>query len=206
MHDTQSNLKPARFHCRHIFTDGLRCGSFCLRGEEFCYYHHNSRRPVPIQELQHRKLHREEFRLPNLEDRSAIQAAISEVLQRIAANEIDPRRAGLLLYGLQIASLNLPKADPTAKPATMVEEVVLDPTFGPIAPRVENREEPKKKSVTEQLLEELDREFPDDPIDQIHAKTGNSKLATGNCKHKPLPIRHNRRARRRKLAARGSQL
>jgi hypothetical protein len=202
MHDTHSNHQQPRFHCRHIFTDGLRCGSFCLRGEEFCYYHHNSRRPVPIQEIQHRKLHREEFRLPNLEDRSAIQAAISEVLQRIAANEIDPRRAGLLLYGLQIASLNLPRPNPTAEPATMVEEVVEDPTFGLIAPRAE--EEPQEKSVTEQLLEDLERMYPDDPIDQIHATTGNSKLTTGNCKHKPLPIRQNRRSRRRKLATRNS--
>jgi hypothetical protein len=206
MHDTNSNSKPVRFHCRHIFTDGLRCGSFCLRGEEFCYYHHNSRRPVPIQEIQHRKLHREEFVLPNLEDRSAIQATISEVLQRIAANEIDPRRAGLLLYGLQIASLNLPKPDPTAKPAKMVEEVVVDPTFGAIAPRCERHKKPRKKSVTEQLLEDLDREFPDDPIDQIQAKaeekTGNWKLETGNRTHQP--VRHNRRTRRRKLATRSS--
>jgi hypothetical protein len=192
MHDTHSNTQPVRFHCRHIFTDGRRCGSFCLRGEEFCYYHHNSRRPVPIQELEHRRLHREEFRLPNLEDRSAIQHAITEVLQRIAANEIDPRRAGLLLYGLQIASLNLPKPDPYAKPATMVEEVVEDPTFGPIAPRAENREEPKQKTVMEQLLEDLDRDFPDDPIDQIHATTGSRKH------------QHNRRSRRRKLATRNS--
>ena len=163
MHDTQSNPQQPRFHCRHIFTDGLRCGSCCLRGEEFCYYHHNVRRPVPIQELESRKLHREEFVLPNLEDRSAIQAAISEVLQRIAANEIDPRRAGLLLYGLQIASLNLPKADPTAKPAKMVEEVIEDPTYGPIAPRRERCKKQKPLSVTAQLLADLERQFPDDP-------------------------------------------
>ena len=74
----------------------------------------------------------------------------------------------------------------------MVEEVVEDPTFGPIAPRAENREEPKKKTVMEQLLEDLDRDFPDDPIDQIHATTGNRK-------HE-----HNRRSRRRKLATRTS--
>ena len=35
MPDTQ----PRRFQCRHIFTDGHRCGSPCLRGEEFCFYH-----------------------------------------------------------------------------------------------------------------------------------------------------------------------
>jgi hypothetical protein len=198
MHGTQSNPKPARFACRHIFTDGRRCASFCLRGEEFCYYHHNSRRPVPIQEIQHRKLHREEFRLPNLEDRSAIQAAISEVLQRIAANEIDPRRAGLLLYGLQIASLNLPRPDPTAKPAKMVEEVVEDPTYGPIAPRCERHKKIKPLGAAAQLLSDLDRAFLSNPVDKIQATTGDWQLETGNCKRKPL---HNRRSRRRKLAA-----
>src|SRR5258708_40196450 len=48
------------------------------------------------------------LRHPLPEDRSAIQRSIGEVLLRIARNEIDPKRAGLLLYGLQIASLNLP--------------------------------------------------------------------------------------------------
>ena len=32
---------PKRYQCRHIFTDGHRCGSPCLRGEELCYY------PIP---------------------------------------------------------------------------------------------------------------------------------------------------------------
>jgi hypothetical protein len=185
MHDTHSNQQQPRFHCRHIFTDGLRCGSFCLRGEEFCYYHHNSRRPVSTQELQHRKLHREEFVLPNLEDRSAIQAAISDVLQRITSNEIDPRRAGLLLYGLQIASLNLPKPGPNVYAAETVEEVVEDATFGPIAPRAEKSQETRKKSVTDLLLEELDREFPDDdPIGQIHAVAQPAK--NRRCRRKAL--------------------
>ncbi len=38
--------EPKRYQCRHIFTDGHRCGSPCLRHEDFCYYHHTTRRPV----------------------------------------------------------------------------------------------------------------------------------------------------------------
>jgi len=41
-----------------------------------------------------------------LEDRSAIQRALSEVANAIANNRVDPKRAGLLLYSLQIASQN----------------------------------------------------------------------------------------------------
>src|SRR5258708_38188956 len=43
--ETSTNT-PKRFQCRHIFTDGHRYGSACLRNEEFCYYHHTTRRPV----------------------------------------------------------------------------------------------------------------------------------------------------------------
>src|SRR5271169_4194645 len=133
MQEATSTTK--QYQCRHIFTDGHRCASPCLRQEEFCYYHHTTRKPIanPHQ----RRSRRSTFHLPLPEDRSAIQSSIGEVLQRIASNVIDPRRAGLLLYGLQIASLNLPK-QPVAKhePET-VEEITTDPELGVLAPRAE---------------------------------------------------------------------
>ena len=98
---TTSETNITRFQCRHIFTDGHRCGGVSLRNEEFCYFHHNTRKPV--QNPRARRSRRSTFTLPLIEDRSSIQHAINEVLQRIASNEIDPRRAGLLLYGLQNA-------------------------------------------------------------------------------------------------------
>jgi hypothetical protein len=106
--------EPKRYQCRHIFTDGHRCGSPCLRQEDFCYYHHTTRRPV--QDPRQRQIRTALFDLPMPEDRAAIQRSIGEVLRRIARNEIDRRRAGLLLYGLQIASTNLPRdPKPTRK-------------------------------------------------------------------------------------------
>ncbi len=45
--------------------------------------------------------------LPPLEDQVSIQLALIEVTQALAANEIDPKRAGLLLYALQVASANV---------------------------------------------------------------------------------------------------
>jgi hypothetical protein len=112
MHE-DNTTEPKRYLCRHIFTDGHRCGSICLRGEHFCYYHHTTRRPAanPHQ----RRGRRTTFDIPLPEDRSAIQATIGMVLQRIAANDIDPRRASLLLYGLSIATSNLPKSQPQSR-------------------------------------------------------------------------------------------
>jgi hypothetical protein len=44
--------------------------------------------------------------LPPVEDSASIQLALIQVIQALAAEQLDPRRAGLLLYGLQVASAN----------------------------------------------------------------------------------------------------
>jgi len=153
---------PKQYQCRHIFTDGHRCASPCLRQQEFCYYHHTTRKPIA--NPQQRRSRRSTFHLPLPEDRSAIQASIGEVLQRIAANDIDPRRAGLLLYGLQIASLNLPKPQPAKTTASQtesqtisqtVEEITIDPELGILAPRTEVSEIATRKSAVLQLIESI---------------------------------------------------
>ena len=160
MQDAESTTtkQHKQYQCRHIFTDGHRCASPCLRQEEFCYYHHTTRKPIA--NPRQRRSRRSTFHLPlpDPNDRSDIQAAIGHVLQRIAANEIDPRRAGLLLYGLQIASLNLPKFQPLAKPAAelqTVEEITIDPTLGVLAPRAEVSEITERKSAVAQLIERI---------------------------------------------------
>jgi hypothetical protein len=147
---------PKRYQCRHIFTDGHRCGSPCLRGEDLCYYHHNTRRPATHPRA--RRNRRSTFEVPLPEDRSAIQHTIGQVLQRIAANDIDPRRAGLLLYGLQIASLNLPKPQPAkseSEPVETVEEITTDPELGTLAPPAEVGRAEQRKSVVGLLLERM---------------------------------------------------
>jgi hypothetical protein len=163
-----------RFQCRHIFTDKRRCASPCLRGEEFCYYHHTTR--TPIANPKQRRTRQSTFHLPLPEDRSAIESSIGEVLRRIATNEIDPRRAGLLLYGLQIASLNLPapaktvsKASPHSysdeheapTPDEHVEEIVIDPTLGTLAPRTEIHEaEQPLSTVAASSNDSTNRPYP----------------------------------------------
>jgi hypothetical protein len=177
MHDTTTEA-PKRYQCRHIFTDGRRCASPCLRQEEFCYYHHTTRKPVagPRQ----RRSRRSAFHLPLPEDRSAIQSSIGEVLQRIASNDIDPRRAGLLLYGLQIASLNLAKTQPVTQTVAeheTIEEITIDPTLGVLAPRAEVSETATHKK-------------PYSRTDRVHnsKRSGRSRLTQPH--HPPNPPGH----------------
>jgi len=150
----QDPSEDDRYRCRHIFTDGHRCGSPCLRNEEFCYYHHTTR--LPIQDAAARKARLGTFELnpADLSDRSGVLHAIALVLERIAANELDPRRAGLLLYGLQTAVIALPKPQPNAEPPLIVDEISEDPALGTLAPREQIRKLVRKGSVA-LLLEKL---------------------------------------------------
>jgi hypothetical protein len=89
--------------CRHIMPNGTRCHSPVLRGTHFCYFHTRLHR-FAAEKAQGKQ---EPIEIPVLEDRSAIQVALAQVLNGLASAKLDPRRAGLFLYGLQIASQNV---------------------------------------------------------------------------------------------------
>ncbi len=191
-------IEPTRYQCRHIFTDGHRCGSPSLRQEDFCYYHHNTRRPAPRcpQDATPRGRRSSSLTLQNPEDRSAIQHSIGLVLQKLANNELDARRAGLLLYGLQIASLNLPKTKPNTRETEpdIIEDFTIDPVLGPMAPTAEV-DENKPKSTLDLLIEEMEA-LPDiypaqedaqrfDPLLSLQAAAGAPEIATQAPKSRP---------------------
>jgi hypothetical protein len=70
--------------------------------------------------------------LPPLVDNSSIQLALAEIIQALAANELDPKRAGLLLYGLQVASANVEKMH---IPLDGVRSVTYTEDGAPLAPQ-----------------------------------------------------------------------
>lgn len=106
--------------CRHVMPSGARCHSPAMRGMLYCYFHYNLRRAAapkcgPFDTLQ----------MPLLEDTCGIQLALAEVLGALVSSRLDPKRAGLLLYGLQIA------AQLTARAANgSGRESVKDPCYG----------------------------------------------------------------------------
>ena len=128
--------------CRQIRANGNRCASPALRGEVFCYWHFNSSRrhtatqtpPAEVSILTPRNDAREPqllapkpqpvLDLPPLEDRESIQLAVSMLCAALARNEIDPKRAALLLYGLQVASSNVRGLDLEPLPSRAVQDIV----------------------------------------------------------------------------------
>jgi hypothetical protein len=139
--------------CRHLFTDGRRCGSPALRGiegpEPFCYYHHTHRKPAPRRSSANQAQEQETFLLPDLEDRSAIQVALSQVLQRVATGQIEAKCARLLLSGLQIALRTLPREPRDFKPEAPIEQTVDEPELGTVAPAAEFSTRQQRDSAAE---------------------------------------------------------
>jgi hypothetical protein len=124
--------------CRHIKPNGAKCGSPALQDKPYCYFHtrlHRFTAEPPIGVM-------DNFRLPVLEDRSAIQIAIAQVLDALCSCRIDNRRAGIMLYALQIASQNVERGLYII-PSTTVESITLTETGEELAPeeRICHRDE-----------------------------------------------------------------
>jgi hypothetical protein len=103
--------------CRHIMPTGRKCQSPALRDEYFCYYHirlHNlARASTPPKD--------DPIKLPAPEDSTAVQLALAQVFNELGANRLDARRAGLFLYGLQIAA-QIASQQARRKPALVEDE------------------------------------------------------------------------------------
>ena len=163
--------------CRHIKTNGERCGSPALTNHAFCYFHRNltQRHPKPAPEIPtiihpldptrepHVAATQPTLNLPALEDRESIQLAASMIVGALARNSLDIKRAGILLYGLQVASANAARTlnlEPSRN--YVVTETILTPTGEEIAPD----EDPEGEIVFQQFLQSLEEDDDEDETEE----------------------------------------
>ncbi len=92
--------------CQQIKLDGEPCRSAALRGKKFCYYHLHSG-PPPAEVSNRLVIPLVQFHVPFLDDATSIQATISVVCEHLLHRRLEPKKAGILLYALQVASSNL---------------------------------------------------------------------------------------------------
>jgi hypothetical protein len=94
-------------YCQHVRENGTFCGSGAVKGRSYCYFHlrTRARRLALAQADSQHKPWRPE--LPPLDDMHAVQVSLMQVADAVASDAIDPRRAGLMLYALRQAALNL---------------------------------------------------------------------------------------------------
>ncbi len=86
-----------------------------MRDSNYCYWHHKARArrrrndhiggPISMEG-------NSGLDLPVLEDANAVQVSIQEIMQAILDRRIDNKRAGLLIYSLQLASSNIRNLSP----------------------------------------------------------------------------------------------
>jgi hypothetical protein len=192
---------PKRFQCRHILTSGRRCRSASLHGEQFCYYHHTTRRPAP----RHRGVHPAQsiFEMPLIDDREGIQFALAQILNRLTTGQLDPKRANPILYTLKLAIWNLHETRPAAAPRRdsrdsressssssresistdpnandtneFVEDLILDEDLGPIAPIAEIHP-PELPQARPSFLADLLRDLVQSVPEEQPASAPNSSL------------------------------
>ena len=108
--------------CQHVKVNGVQCGSPALRRRRFCYFHENYRQTqARLMEDQSRD---RISNFPLLEDANSIQVAVMHVIHLLVSGRMDTKVAGLTLYALQTASVNMKRVNFEAQNAT---EVVIDP-------------------------------------------------------------------------------
>jgi hypothetical protein len=98
-------MSASRPSCHHLQPTGKPCGSPALRGEQFCFYHHPTRRRP---RAAGRKPRLPAFHLPTLADRASIQRALAKVVSRVIGGRLDPATARLIVYALQGANQIMP--------------------------------------------------------------------------------------------------
>jgi len=127
----------------HIKFNGAQCRQPAMRHKKYCHFHNfmYERNQMP---------EGERFRIPFVEDTPSIQLGINQVLRALICNQIDTKKAGILLYGLQLSSNNLTYYDREAFPP----------------PPPEKKEEPP--SLARILLEKLGADFPDTFTEEEH--------------------------------------
>jgi hypothetical protein len=153
--------------CRHIKTNGIQCHAVALKESVFCYFHHrlNDGHRLYRSTLVGKRnlLDRGHIvALPALEDRLSVQLAISEVVNALACNFIDAKRANSLLFGLKLAVFNAKGLETISTPTQVVREFapapdILDSIAVDIAPEgrtceIEDPAAPAEVSQPAELL------------------------------------------------------
>jgi hypothetical protein len=107
--------------CQHIKMNGTQCGSPALRWRRQCFFHERIRRERA--KIAADTSAQRGFDLPLLEDANSVQVALMKTIQMLGSGRMDHRTAGLILYALQTASVNLRNAQFEVDEAT---DVVID--------------------------------------------------------------------------------
>ncbi len=122
-------MRRQKKSCNHVLTNGEVCNAIPMRDSNFCYWHHKARARRRRYERIGGPIAMEAnsgLELPFLEDANAVQVTIQEIMQAILDRRIDNKRAGLLLYSLQLASANIRNLTPLPADSAQIVRMGCD--------------------------------------------------------------------------------
>lgn len=93
-------------YCHHIHDNGDHCGSAALTGRDYCRYHLRYRGRLMRMARARARNQRLAFTLPPLENMHAVQSALTQVVEAVAAGMIDLKLARVILTALRQAAQN----------------------------------------------------------------------------------------------------
>ena len=97
--------------CTYIHDDGNLCNSAAVTDRNLCFYHLDHRARLMRMAQYRARGQRFDLQLPPLESMHAVQSALTQLSEALAADMIELKRADRLIRVLNLASRNLLKAD-----------------------------------------------------------------------------------------------
>ncbi|MBZ5568930.1 MAG: hypothetical protein LAN64_13900 [Acidobacteriia bacterium] len=105
---TNANLAP---RCQHTKLDGSPCAAPARRARKYCVFH----------EAAHAK--RPDYAVHLVEDAMSLQLGLFQVMRALDDHALDPKRAALKLYALQIAASNLKRLHQETQETTATDDL-----------------------------------------------------------------------------------
>jgi hypothetical protein len=144
--------------CLAIKADGTKCGGPKMKDHIYCFAH-----------WQMMDMRAKTFYLPPMEDANAIQMAIMRVQRALIDDEISEKKAGLLLYSLQLAATNVAR---TTFGEAADEDMVTEAVFEKDTMKARKESEELGRKVDEIKGKFLPPATEGKDLPQIHGKPG----------------------------------
>lgn len=167
--------------CRHIMPSGKKCHSPALESRPYCYYHYKLQHFSRLESSTTHSLY-------PVEDHRGIQIALTQVLTALNTPYMDTRRAGQMLYGLQIATQLVNRmSDPQPKETVRSidessgdtlapEKIVCEPPHDcrncPKQETCDDYEDPDEAAQSSEDYEESNEDENEDDVNESEEETG----------------------------------
>ncbi len=97
--------------CKHLYDTGGTCNSAAVKDHDYCVFHLRHRARQLRRAQARARMERFDLKLPPIESMSTVLSAVNQLVEAVAADMIDLKRADFLLKSLRFAAQALKSSD-----------------------------------------------------------------------------------------------